>query len=172
MYIQPRRNAFLALAVLANRERWCWNLGCTTCGHLVFRHGLQELVRGVHPDSTRWQLHQTEERHMPERFVEMPQRLTQIQQALLLGIVSQVDIKDLKQHCRFPDWLGFIGVILDETREAEDTTRILTKSLVPQLIDAVERDTDRERLVRSFTGERVLRWEDLEAFEPLLGRDY
>ena len=168
MLIQPYRNAFLALAVLANRERWCWNLACTTCGRHELRHGLQELIRGVHPDSTRWQLHRSQDRPRPERFENIAPRLTQLQQALLLGIISQVDIKELEQHCRFPDWLGLIGVVLDETTEAEGETRILTNCLVPQLIDLMERESDRELIASWYTGERVLIWEDLDRFQSLL----
>ena len=48
------RSAFDALCSIAAKENWCWKINCTTCGHMLFRYGLHELIRGKHPDAPEW----------------------------------------------------------------------------------------------------------------------
>ena len=167
MPTRPKRNAFLAMAMLADREHWCWNLACTTCGRHVFRHGLHELIRGVHPDSAQWTLHQ-DQGQFPEQFEDAPAPLSVTEQAVVSAIVSQLDVKELQQRCRFPDWLGFIGVVLEQTTAAEAATGLLTHALLPQLLALVEDPIERQSLERRFGEGGVLQWEDLEDFQRVV----
>lgn len=47
-------DAFEALCCLASMEKWCWRVGCTTCGSMHFRASLRKLVEGEHPGSRAW----------------------------------------------------------------------------------------------------------------------
>jgi len=45
-----RRNSFEALC----DARYCWRLGCTTCGNWPLRYDLYRLILGYHPDDSDW----------------------------------------------------------------------------------------------------------------------
>ena len=155
------------MAILADCESWCRNLGCTTCGCHVFRHGLHELARGAHPDSEQWTLH-FRQGEFPESFDAAPAALSVTEQAVVSAIVSQLDIRDLKRRCRLPNWLGYLGIVLQQTMEAEAETKLLTHTLLPQLLAAID-DPVAHRSLKDWFGEgRLLRWQDLEEFERFL----
>ena len=50
-------NQFEALCKLASDENWCWNLFCSTCGHMHFRYSFAELAIGKSPESKGWIIH-------------------------------------------------------------------------------------------------------------------
>ena len=161
------RNSFLAMAMLADCESWCWNLECTTCGCHVFRHGLHELAKRVHPESAQWTLH-FHQGEFPEEFHDAPGSLSMTEQAAVSAIVSQLDIRELTRRCRFPNWLGYLGVVLQQTTEAEAATGLLTHTLLPQLLAAIGDPVQRRILKDQFGDARLLRWQDLEEFERLV----
>lgn len=155
------RNAFLAMSQIADDDSWCWNLSCTTCGCHFFRHGLHELAKGCHPDAPDWTVRQTNRR----RFKSRPAALTFDEQVAVSSIVSEVEINDLASSCEFPDWLGYLGLVLHETVEAEESTRLLTLTLLPKLLVAIEDPYERKILDVKFADKKLLRWQDLEEFE-------
>lgn len=89
-------------------------------------------------------------------------------QAKLQEIVAGASVRTLRACCPDSDWLGYLGLALFYTEEAEAATPSITRSLASQLLDIVD-DGDRHdhrllRLERAAAGER-LRWQDLEAYE-------
>jgi hypothetical protein len=50
-------NQFEELCKLASKENWCWNLVCTTCGHLHFKYSFLELASGKSPTDSNWLVH-------------------------------------------------------------------------------------------------------------------
>jgi len=42
-------NQFESLCKLASDETWCWDLSCTTCGHMHFQYAFLELIKGRSP---------------------------------------------------------------------------------------------------------------------------
>jgi len=83
------------------------------------------------------------------------------------GIVAGVSLFDLNRHCRFPDWLGYIGIVLAYTEKVEQSTPLLTKKLVPQFeeLSGKATDSDFRQIERNESGDWRLRWQDLERFE-------
>jgi hypothetical protein len=57
LFEMPNGSRVERLSLLASREEWCWNLHCTTCGHMVFRLGLLALARDLDPESPDWSVH-------------------------------------------------------------------------------------------------------------------
>ena len=64
-------NAFEEVCQLANKEHWCWNLFCTTCGHMHFRYALYEMTKGKSPISNDWVV-STGNRRLDQAIKEFP----------------------------------------------------------------------------------------------------
>ena len=56
-------NNFEELCKLASDENWCWNLFCTTCGHLHFKYAFSELAAGKSPKDQNWLIHRRHTRY-------------------------------------------------------------------------------------------------------------
>lgn len=139
--LSETRNAFDALCSLASSENWCWKIHCSTCGHLLFRCGLQELARGRHPDSEQWRVagrqsvlfrggNPRELTPEPALWVPWPLDL----QERLVQVLAEANVGTISATCGYPDWLGYLGLGLKYTEEAERVTRLVSKSWVPQLL--------------------------------------
>jgi len=103
-------NAFQALAKLASDEQWCWNLYCTTCGHTHFRYAFRELARGRHPEEENWVVHSKRTKY--PQLGNFPRRYSPREKIQVLEQCKNTDLKFLKTECRFPDWLGYLGLVL------------------------------------------------------------
>ena len=162
------RPAFLALSELACAETWCWDLGCSTCGRMYFRYGLRELVRGKHPDAPDWFVYADRHHDLEDVlgdatfWIGSPE-----EQRELAAVVSEVPLEDLRRVGRFPDWLGHLGLVLWHTKETERTSRVLTQSLVPQLVEMLPASAGSAQELRALweEGRRVLTWSDLGSVE-------
>ncbi|MEY4705952.1 MAG: hypothetical protein RL042_2157 [Nitrospirota bacterium] len=166
-----KRNRFESLSLLAAREQWCWNLVCTTCGHMVFRWGLTALAKGVHPDDPEWLVHwgpeQTSTRlarvHGP---MPPPSGWPESEQRAVQEAVRGCRLELLAGESRFPDWLGHLGVLLRYTEDAERDNLLLTRELVPQLAGFVESGSSADTMLRQrLDAKRPLGWSDLEVIE-------
>lgn len=167
------RNAFVALCGLAARERWCWKLVCTTCGHLHFRYALREIARGVHPDSHAWKVtkeHPALRRGSPAKElgpIPPPGPWPEDEGRALLAIVVGASLSDLAEQGPFPDWLGYLGLALHYSEIAECQSRALTAAWVPQLLTILPHEAcARPRLQGILANSsKTVTWRDLEAVE-------
>jgi tetratricopeptide (TPR) repeat protein len=158
---QPYRNPFLALAELASKKNWCWNIYCTTCGWLDFKLGFLKLVNGKHPDKSEWIIKR-------EKYSNLhPFGLTTTQKERLLDIVAGVSVKELSKVAKFPDWLGYLGLVLFSCQIVEWRTRQMTKALIPQFLEIVD-SRDAERLERRLLDKSTIMLSDLEFVERCL----
>ncbi len=170
----PPRNAFTALCELASRERWCWKLVCTTCGHGAFRWALRALAHGKHPEDSDWPVHWGSgetSTTLARRNGPLPSDppWPQHAQRSLQTIVGSSDLRHVAATATFPDWLGYLGLALWYTEDAERADGVITRGLVPQLLGFVSPGSAGEALLRDVTrsssqGRRLL-WRDLEAVE-------
>jgi hypothetical protein len=167
-------NAFTALCELASREHWCWHVGCTTCGHGPFRWALRALARGKHPNDMDWSVHcgagwtstTLAERNGP--LPPVPPWPLRVQRALQT-IVACSDLQYVATTTTFPAWLGYLGLALWYTEDAERVDGVITLGLVPQLLGFVSPDSAGDARLRevarsSSQGHRLL-WRDLESIE-------
>lgn len=123
---------FEAVCKLAAQRRWCWRIPCTTCGCMRFREAFARLLAGRHPSERRWRLPlRNEAGEKPDlvygflRDVDAQRRL-----ADCVADARLVVIRDSAPH---PDWLGYLGLALCFTAEAERATHRLTDAWLPQL---------------------------------------
>jgi hypothetical protein len=164
-------NRFEILCELAQREEWCWNLSCTTCGHGVFRWALKALSKGFDPITDEWPVHWG-----PETTFEKLQRTNGpmasragfpiSEQRAIQSAVIGCDLHRIASTVRFPQWLGYIGVFLAYSEDAESENQEITTSLVPQLLRLVRSDSEATSILERLLAERrPLRWPHLELVE-------
>ena len=124
-----KENAFELLCRLASEERWCWKIPCTTCGNHHFRYGLRELGRGHSPADPDWVVRKGR-RGLREALGDI--RYPRNQEALtsdrypasrsdpeivsVVEVCAGADLETIAANCVFPDWLGYLGVVLDRMR--------------------------------------------------------
>jgi hypothetical protein len=173
------RNSFEALCTLADREKWCWNIHCGTCGHGVFRYGLSALASGAHPDSADWFVHWGR----GVGFTEIAARMGPVpsfegwpirQQRQLQRIIGEADMEGIAAACSFPDWLGYLGLALHYTEEAERQKPVISREVARRLGQLVIPGSPAQTLLRSRAaaeGDERLTWDDLGYVEDNLLRE-
>ena len=156
---ESKRNAFVALCELASREKWCWRIGCTTCGCMQFRHSFKKLINGLHPDSPNW-LRQRRPRDIIRDF-------SISEQSILVDIVSNAKIEDIAKIAHYPDWLGYLGLVLLFCEEIESQTRTLSCSLIPQFLNLLPKHSASYKYFKQILDDEtaIMEWRQLEALE-------
>jgi hypothetical protein len=165
----PNGNAFEALCALASDEKWCWKIGCGTCGHTHFRYGFKELAMGRHPGSCEWETHNGVGPIGRGLGPPPPQDWTVESQRQLAKIGADASLGTIHTVCLFPDWLGCVGLLLHYTAPAEREEPILTLSLLNQLSTLVQKGSRSGWWLESRPGSYRLNWRDLEMFESDIG---
>ena len=98
-------NQFNALSKLAPADRWCWNLHCTTSGHLHFRYAFLELASGKAINDGDWIVRRRNTSYT-NQLRPLPRSYSESQKEKMLTICSDVNIQLIANECQFPDWLG------------------------------------------------------------------
>lgn len=110
----PTLNNFEALCELASQENWCWRLGRDTCGHAMFRYSFSELAAGKSPNDNTWIVkgHIKRLRYVSAQLGRWPKRYDLKQKEIIIKICRDADLSVISKRCRFPDWLGYLGLVL------------------------------------------------------------
>jgi hypothetical protein len=116
--------ALVDLLVEASRRRVCWNVNCTTCGAGELRSGVVLLARRIPlrlvqlPIRTDQPVLTAEVEELPTlewwRLVQGRRRLTPSEANHLTQVCVEAQLGDLSHAAPFPDWLGYLGIVLDE----------------------------------------------------------
>lgn len=161
-------NAFQALAILASEERWCWNIYCTTCGHLLFRYAFVELAKGKSPESSDWIIHARRTSYFDE-FGKVPRQYSKEVKDRVLMICQGADLNALAERCRFPDWLGYLGLVIHHLAYHSDVSDDLSRLWAEQLLEKIPKGTEAySRIKEVALGERMLSLDDLEMCEQTM----
>lgn len=162
------QNAFISLCGIAGREHWCWNMLCTTCGHTDFLYGLMQIDRGSHPQDGNWvSRKEFQSRERPLGDYSVPRRHLEGGCERLYLTCASASIIELSKVCPFPDYLGYLGIVLHHLEHIESRYLLLTKLWKTELIGMC-RDEDAEparTLGSPVRSAEQLRWMDLERFE-------
>lgn len=174
------RNPFVALCDYASRNsQWCWQISCTTCGHVSFRIAFSKLVMNQHPDDRSfWTVGEEDvntdgyEFYMKFRELEkdfdMALTTTYEKQLKLASIVAESSLRDIQEVSKFPDWLGYIGLVFYHCSIPE-ALEILTKSLLPQFLGLLPKDSDCYKYLKRKQREGLLlEIKDLEKIETCM----
>jgi hypothetical protein len=165
------KGTFQSLSLLAAREDWCWKLVCTTCGHMHFRWGLSALAKGLNPTDPDWPVHRGSSgtsSSMLEQNGPIPPRggWPKAQQRRVQESIRRYSVDLIARTCRFPNWLGHLGIFLFYTEAAERENLIATQELVPQLLRVVESGSSAEAMLQNrLSQNEPLRWNNLEMVE-------
>jgi hypothetical protein len=158
-------NQFFYLCKLASDENWCWKLCCTTCGHMHFRYAFAELAAGKSPDDANWIIHRRN-KQLTNTLGSFPSHYSEEQKAALSIICSQASIRFVVQYSKFPDWLGYLGLVLEHMYSNAHTYSALSKSWAAQLAELIASDTALyARLTQVAEGSGLLNIHDLESCE-------
>ena len=139
---------------------------------MLFRYGLHELLLGHHPDSPSWQVSDkhpvlcrggqpTELGQLPPRWEPWPIA----EQHKLLEVLAKADIHDIRRNCTYPDWLGYLGLGLKYTEDAERETRAITILWIPQLVEERYDDEAKQFLASILNSQAVLTWQQIAVLE-------
>lgn len=163
-------NQFESLCKLASEENWCWKLSCTTCGHMHFRYAFAELAAGKSPADTNWIIHGRRTRYS-NTLGSLPRRYSEEQKASVSQICNQADIRFVARNCKFPDWLGYLGLVLEHMYSNSQSYNELSRSWALQLSEMVTFDSVlRATLALVAEGNSLLSIQDLEACESSMMR--
>lgn len=126
------KNQFEALCKLASKENWCWNLYCTTCGHLHFRYAFSELAAGKSPEDSNWLIHGGNT-HYSHYLGPLPRSYSEDQKEKLLHICKEANIASIARNCKFPDWLGYLGLVLKHMYTSSYSYKAVSSKWASQL---------------------------------------
>ena len=158
-------NQFEALCKLASDENGCWKLGCSTCGHFHFRYAFLELATGKSPKDSNWIVNFRDAKYC-DSLGDIPTSFTEEQKRTINNICADSNIKAIAESCRFPDWLGYVGLVIEYTRSSTESYKKLSKSLAFQLSEMISKESKvYERFSKIATGQGLLNIRDLEEFE-------
>lgn len=135
-----QRNPFVALCDYASRGNWCWNIICTTCGHSGFRVAFSKLIHGQHPDDDSfWPDEKTDHALYEERgnYGDFVKNANRSMQTELASIVAEAKLSDIQAIAKFPDWLGYIGLVMNHCPDL-NARMILSDAFLPQFIVLVK----------------------------------
>ncbi len=127
-------NPFEKLCILASRENWCWNLWCTTCGHLHFRYAFAELAAGKCPGDRDWPIIRRRTNYT-NQLGHWPRQYSDEQKLKVLEICADADLSLIADRCRFPDWLGYLGLVLHHMHCNQDAYQKVSSRWAQQLRD-------------------------------------
>lgn len=133
-------NPFESLCKLASKENWCWNIYCTTCGHMHFRYAFREIAHGVYPDSPNWII-TSGRTHYDNGWRFNPRDYSEDQIKTVLQICMGSNLKAISNNCEFPDWLGYLGLVLHHFITDDTESQELSKIWAKQLMSMVPEDS-------------------------------
>lgn len=137
------RNPFVALCDYASQNDWCWKLMCTTCGHSAFKVSFSKITMDQHPDDELFWPY-GKENHSPlkeiDRYNSFSRRASLSDQEKLAVIVSQANLSDIQHVAKFPEWLGYVGLVLEHC-SSHNSREIISNSFLPQFIELLKNDS-------------------------------
>ena len=161
-------NNFEALCQLASDENWCWNLYCITCGHLHFKYAFHELARGKSPEDQDWIIHSSETQHH-RFFGSQSGQYSDTQKDKFLNICFDADLHSIDKKCKFPDWLGYLGLVLVHMFTNAQSYKSVSSKWASQLKELVpEHSQIYFRLSEIADSKRLLNIKDLEGCETYM----
>jgi hypothetical protein len=164
-------NQFESLCKLASDEGWCWKLGCTTCWGAHFRYAFLELAVGKSRLDKNWIIHRRITQYS-KLLGPFPKRFTEEQKVTILKICNDADISSIASSCRFPDWLGYLGLVLYPMYFESEAYKALSSSWATQLADLVNADSPIHARLREIAeGKGILNIDDLESCESSIMDD-
>lgn len=171
-------NKYEALCQLASDEQWCWRLFCTTCGHTNFRYAFREIAKGLSPKDKDWLVYTRftgyRDTMQHKLLGPLPGSYSITEKFRILTICLDADILCIAENCRFPDWLGYLGLVLEHMKNDAIIYRLVSSKWASQMKQLVpEYSQIHSRLSEIAENDiLLLNIKDLEAVEECLQNRY
>ncbi len=166
-----KRNPFVALCDYASRGNWCWNIVCTTCGHSAFKVSFSKIVNGQHPDDESfWPYGKDNSAPLKEMdsYGDFFRNTPISNQNELVYIVAGAKISDIQAVAKFPDWLGYIGLVIHHCPN-EEARKVLSNAFLPQFIALVKNNKEAyDYLQEKQSKQEMLNVNDLSRIEGVI----
>ncbi len=163
-----QRNSFVALCDYASQKNWCWKLFCTTCGHGAFRVAFSKIIHGYHPDDETFWPHGKENHALlkeADKYSDFFVGASVTTQIKLATLVAESKLVDIQATAKFPDWLGYIGLVINYCPDQEPR-KIISKAFLPQFITLLKNEKEIcEYLQEKQTNNKLLSINDLSRIE-------
>ena len=161
-------NSFEQLCKFASDNDWCWRLHCTTCGHVNFRRAFYEVGRTGQFRPDNWGQSGT---YGPGSALPV------VIQNDFLAICAAARIESIAAQCRFPDWLGYLGLALSDARgrgPVSEAYWLVSQRWAKQLVAVLAGydESSSQRLTLAARGLALLDIADLEAVETVIARKH
>ena len=135
MIMNDIENKFEELSILASKNNWCWRMPCTTCGCSNIIAGFYAIAYNIDLSSG----------NIDSIIRREDFRILDYSSATkVIESVSDANVDVIKKQCKFPDWLGYIGLIywfvvpIVSTKSSKE----LSKSLCAQFISMLHPNTN------------------------------
>ncbi|MBW1869935.1 MAG: hypothetical protein JRI73_11790 [Deltaproteobacteria bacterium] len=163
--MSTRMNPFESLCKLVSDKNWSWKLVCTTCGTEDLRYALMELATGKSPEDGDWLSGYSTK--SPDQGGSPPRRYTENQKEKILSNCLKANIFAIAEACRFPDWLGSLGLVLEDMFTYSETYRLVSSSWALQLGELVSAESKIHTRLQEVVenDDLLLNAKDLEACE-------
>ncbi|MBM3255882.1 MAG: hypothetical protein FJZ04_00200 [Candidatus Moranbacteria bacterium] len=141
---KSKRNAFTALCEYASKNNWCWKLFCTTCGHGSFKIAFSKIISGQHPDRTSFWPNGKDNAALlkkADQYRDFWSESSVANQMKLASIVADAKLSEIKDVAKYPDWLGYIGLVIHHCPSRESREKI-SESFLPQFISMLKDDKE------------------------------
>ena len=166
-------NKFEKLCTIASKNNWCWKIYCTTCGCQDIRGAFYYIGLGKSLPNNISRISQLKIDY--NRREPFPNEVLNE----FLKSVSSANLFEINKNCKFPDWLGYIGLILHlfgswdgYFKIARETGRIplvdVVKSYCPQFIKMVNKNSNAYKILNDIIDSNYLtklKVSDLEEIE-------
>lgn len=99
-------NHFDRLVIHGTIHNWCWRIGCTTCGCMEFRNGMELIGQGIDPLADESSL--TNGLLWQDGFEAHCARSTDLG---IQALAANIDVYD--ETLKKPYWIGFLGLAME-----------------------------------------------------------
>lgn len=130
-----------------------------------FRYAFAELAAGKSPEKSGWIIHGRNTRYS-KSLGPLPRNYSGEQKEVVIDICRNANLSSIAEICKFPDWLGYLGLILEHMYSGSVSYKELSEGWAFQLTELVaEGSMLRSRLSEIAGGNGLLNIKDLEACE-------
>ena len=98
-----------------------------------FNYGFYEMAYGRSPTDDDWPVQGSLEGYSKPH--SLPRTYTDEEKKQILSICSEASISYIESRCKFPDWLGYLGLILLHMRQDSEQYEQLSATWALQLAD-------------------------------------
>lgn len=162
------RNPFVALCNYASRNNWCWKLFCTTCGHGAFKVAFSKIIHDQHPDDDSfWPRGKSNSDPLQEvdGYRDFWGEASVANQIKFASIIAEAKLSEIQSVVKFPDWLGYIGLVIHHC-PSHEARKIISDALTPRFVSMLKDNTSlRKYFEEKLSGGALLSINDLSRIE-------